>query len=127
MQKIILIAEDYEDARGFMKFLLESYGYRVVEAADGSKAIEVFKHTRPDLILMDISMPVMDGLTATKIIRSSKEGAHIPIIAVTAFGKNYLQSAMAAGCDELIDKPVDFDQLEPLINQYLDEQGHLNQ
>lgn len=127
MQKIILIAEDYEDARGFMKFLVESYGYRVVEAADGSKAIEVFQRTHPDLILMDISMPVMDGLTATKIIRGFKDGAHVPIIAVTAFGKNYLTSAMEAGCDELIDKPVDFDKLEPLINQYLVARSHADQ
>lgn len=119
MPKTILIVEDYEDARGFMKFLLESFGYEVVEAADGAKAIEVFHLAHPDLILMDISMPVMDGLTATKIIRGFDEGRRIPIIAVTAFGKNCMTNAMEAGCNELIDKPVDFDKLEPVLHHYL--------
>lgn len=119
MAKTILIVEDYEDTRGFMKILLESYGYQVVEAADGIEAVDRFKSVHPDLILMDISLPVVDGLTATKTIREIADGEQIPIIAVTAFGNRYLQRALEAGCDALIDKPVDFDALEPVLSQYL--------
>ena len=119
MQKTILVVEDYEDARGFMKFLLESYGYQVIEATDGVEAVDIFKNLHPDLILMDISLPLVDGLIATKTIRECEEGAQIPIIAVTAFGKNYFNRAIEAGCNDLIDKPVDLEALEPMLNQYL--------
>ena len=119
MQKTILIVEDYEDARGFMKILLEAFGYLVVEAADGIEAIDKFKRFHPDLILMDISLPMVDGLTTTKAIREIKDGSRVPIIAVTAFGKDYLKEAIQAGCNDLIDKPVDFDTLEPILNLYL--------
>lgn len=119
MQKTILIVEDYEDSREFMKFLVKSFGYNVIEAENGLTAIDKFKLFHPDLILMDMSMPVMDGLTATKIIRSLSDGKQIPIIAVTAFGKNYIQVAIEAGCNDLLDKPVDFDTFEPILNQYL--------
>lgn len=121
MKRKILIVEDYDDTREFMKFLLESYGYQVIEAADGIQAIETIKHHFPDLILMDIALPVMDGLTATKTIRKFKDGAAVPIIAVTAHGKTFYQKAMEAGCNDLIEKPIDFDQFENVIHQYLDE------
>ena len=83
MPRTILIVEDYEDTRLCMKFILESYGYEVDEAADGLEAIKSIKHHLPNLILMDISMPVMDGLTATKNIRKFKQERN-SIIAVTA-------------------------------------------
>lgn len=120
MAKTILLVEDYEDTRGFMKLLLESYGYRVIEATDGIEAVDSFKSFHPDLILMDISLPMVDGLTATKTIRGFKDGKFTPIIAVTAFGKQYFKRAIEAGCNDLIDKPVDFDTLEPVISQYLE-------
>jgi CheY-like chemotaxis protein len=119
MVKKILIVEDYEDTREFMKFLIESYGYQVIEAADGAEAINRVRQLHPDLILMDISLPVMDGLTVTRAIRESDEIGKVPIIAVTAFGKSYYEKAIEAGCNDLIDKPVDFDALEPILNQYL--------
>jgi CheY-like chemotaxis protein len=119
MQKIILVVEDYEDTRGFMKILLESFGYIVVEAEDGIEAIEKFKFAHPDLILMDISLPMVDGLTTVKAIREYSDGDQVPIIAVTAFGKEYSKQAILAGCNELIVKPVDPDRLEPMLNQYL--------
>lgn len=119
MKKKVLIVEDYDEARGFMKFLIESYGYQVVEATDGIEAIDRVRQQQPDLILMDISLPVVDGLTATRTIREFKFAAHIPIIAITAFGKSYHEKAIEAGCDELIDKPIDFDVLEPMLNHYL--------
>ncbi len=119
MKKKILIVEDYEDARGFMKVLIESYGYQVVEATDGIEAVDKVRQQQPDLILMDISLPVVDGLTATRAIREFNFAAHIPIIAVTAFGKSYYERAIEAGCDDLINKPVDFDLLEPILHHYL--------
>ena len=119
MSRIVLIVEDYEDTRSFMKIILEGYGYEVIEAADGVQAIESIKHHFPDLILMDVSMPVMDGLTATKTIRKFKNAAEIPIIAVTAHGKDFYEKAIEAGCNDLISKPIDFDSLEPVLNKYL--------
>jgi CheY-like chemotaxis protein len=119
MSKKVLIVEDYEDSRSFMKFLVESYGYQVVEAADGIEAIDTFKQQHPDLVLMDISLPVVDGLTATKTIREMEKSSNLPIIAVTAFGNSYYEQAIEAGCNDLINKPIDFDKLEPILNQYL--------
>lgn len=94
-------------------------GYTVIEAVDGIEAVDRFKQLNPDLILMDISLPIVDGLTATKVIRENPKGATVPIIAVTAFGKLYSRKAIEAGCNELITKPLDFDELEPILNQYL--------
>ncbi len=119
MPRTILIVEDYEDVRCCMKYLIESYGYQVIEATDGLEAIDSFRHHFPDLVLMDISMPRMDGLTATKAIRKLNGTDNIPIIAVTAHGKQFYERAIEAGCNALIDKPVDFENLEPLLNQYL--------
>lgn len=120
MKRKILVVEDYRDTREFMKFLIESYGYQVIEAGDGLEAIESFKSEFPDLVLMDISMPVMDGIEAARAIRKFKRGAGIPIIAVTAFGKRFYEKAIAAGCNDLIEKPVDFNLLEVVLNQYLE-------
>ncbi len=119
MVKKILIVEDYEDTRDFMKFLIESYGYEVIEATDGIEAVDRAKQQCPDLILMDISLPLVDGLTATRTIRECSSKTQMPIIAVTAFGKNYYKRAIEAGCNDLIDKPVDFDVLEPILRNYL--------
>ena len=119
MMKKVLVVEDYEDARDFMKFLLESYGYQVIEAADGIEAINRVKQQQPDFVLMDISLSLVDGLAATRTISEFDAKDRVPIIAVTAFGKSYYRKALEAGCDDLIDKPVDFDVLEPILNQYL--------
>jgi CheY-like chemotaxis protein len=102
-----------------MKLLVEGYGYRVIEANDGIEAVDSFKKQHPDLILMDIAMPCMDGLTATRLIRESEDGAELPIIAITAHGQSYYIRAIEAGCTGLINKPVDLDILEPILNQYL--------
>ena len=119
MQKTILVVEDYPDTRSFMKFVLEDYGYEVWEAENGEKAVESVKAHVPDLILMDMSMPVMDGLTATRIIRGLESSKDVPIFAVTAFGTAYSKNAIEAGCNALIAKPVDIDKLETLLQQYL--------
>lgn len=122
MAKKVLIVEDNEDTRSFMKFLVESYGYLVVEAADGIEALERFKTQHPDIILMDVSLPFVDGLTAAKAIRGIDVAGKIPIIVVTALGKSYYEQAIEAGCNDLLSKPLDFDLLEPLIEKYLKQQ-----
>lgn len=121
MKKKILIVEDYAGVRNFMKFLIESSGYEVLEARDGEKAVESVLQEQPDLVLMDLSMPIMDGLEATKEIKRLDGMAKLPIIAVTAHGESYYERALEAGCDSLINKPLDMSTLEPVLNQYL---GH---
>ena len=119
MPKTVLIVEDYADTRHMMKFLLQDFGFEVFEAENGEEAVAQVKQFMPDLILMDLSLPIMDGLTATQIIRKVDGSSKIPIIAVTAYGKSYYRQAIEAGCDDLINKPLDFDNLEPILNQYL--------
>ena len=119
MPKTVLIVEDSEDTRTFMRYLIESYGYEAIEAADGIEALEQFRKHQPDVILMDMSLPTVGGLTATKAIRELDTTGRVPIIAVTAFGKSYLEQAIEAGCNDLITKPLDFDVLHPLIEKYL--------
>lgn len=118
--KIILIVEDYEDTRELMKFLLEADGYEVIEAADGNQAVAQFETAHPDLILMDISMPEMDGIEATRLIRASGDGiTETPIIVVTAFDEDIQQKALAAGCNEVIPKPIVLNELEDVVKKYL--------
>lgn len=117
--KKVLVAEDFADIRKMMKILLELYGYEVIEAADGAEAVEKAVSNNPDLILMDIAMPVLDGIQAAKAIRRHKRLAHVPILAITAYGDVYSDQAQAAGCNDVIRKPLDLGQLKPLVWQYL--------
>ena len=122
MPKKVLIVEDNEDTRSFMTYLIERYGYLAITAADGIEALEAFKKNQPDIVLMDISLPTVGGLTATKAIREIDPTGKVPIIAVTAFGKAYYEQAIEAGCNDLISKPLDFDVLHPLIEKYLNSE-----
>jgi CheY-like chemotaxis protein len=118
-KKTILVVEDYDDSREFMKLLLEDFGYEVTEAADGLEAVAEIIRQLPDLVLMDINMPRMDGLTATRVIRESESKTKLPILAVTANGKTYSEQAIEAGCNAMIQKPIDSNTLKPLIELYL--------
>jgi two-component system, cell cycle response regulator DivK len=102
----VLIAEDHEDSREAMRTLLEALGYEVVEAADGREAVERARAARPDLVLMDLMMPVMDGFQATRQIRADPALHGVPIIAVSALA-GARQAVLEAGCDELVAKPID--------------------
>jgi CheY-like chemotaxis protein len=119
MGKKVLIAEDYDDIRRMMKLMLELYGYEALEASDGYEAVEKFAKFKPDMVLMDISMPVLDGLNATRAIRQFEEGSDIPILAVTAYGDFYKDKAIDAGCTDVISKPLQFEQLQPIIERYI--------
>jgi two-component system cell cycle response regulator DivK len=103
--KTVLVVEDFDDIRDAMKILVELQGYRVLTATDGREAIEKAREFHPDLILMDLAMPLIDGIEATKQIRSDPSVAAIPIIAVTSFSSYYHDEALAAGCNSVIEKP----------------------
>ncbi|MEO8072755.1 MAG: response regulator [Acidobacteriota bacterium] len=117
--KIILVVDDYEDTRILIKFLLEELGHNVLEAKDGWDAVESVKRQVPDLILMDMALPLVNGISATKLIRQFKEAAKVPIIAFTASGQYIYQQAIDAGCNALLDKPIDIEKLELMLKQYL--------
>jgi len=116
----ILIVEDIEDSRLFMRLELEQLGYLVTEAEDGAKAVEIALRDHPDIILMDLTLPVMDGLAATTMIRSDEKMSKIPIIAVTAHQDMDLRSeAKASGFDAYVTKPIDVPWLNELIKGLL--------
>ena len=118
-QKVLLV-EDTEDNRFMMRRLLEMTGYNVVEARNGEEAVEVTKQELPALILMDLSLPVIDGLEATRLIRQLPELAKIPIVAVSAHEKADFQTeAIEAGCNAYVTKPIDYTELERLISDLL--------
>ncbi|HEU4869332.1 MAG TPA: response regulator [Pyrinomonadaceae bacterium] len=116
----VLLVEDTEDNRFMMRRLLEMTGYRVVEAMNGEEAVTLAKTESPNLILMDLSLPVIDGLAATRLIRKLPEFESTPIIAVSAHDTTDFQSeAIEAGCNTYVTKPIDFNELEQLIAKLL--------
>ena len=118
--QLILVVEDFEDSRFMMRRLLEMAGYSVVEASDGEQAVELAVQERPALILMDLSLPKLDGLAATRKIRQHKTMGKVPIIAVSAHDAPESRiEALEAGCDEYVTKPIDFDQLDRLLKRLL--------
>ncbi len=113
----ILLVEDVDDTRYFMRLELEHLGYRVIEAGDGQQAVELALQELPDIVLMDLSLPALDGLEATKRIRQDERMAKVPIIAVTAHMEtNFRDGAKASGFDAYVTKPIDLDWLNELIN-----------
>lgn len=115
--KVVLVVEDFEDNRFMMRRLLEMSGYSVVEAVNGQQAVEKARDERPDVILMDLSLPVLDGLAATRRIREEEGLRKVPIIAVSAHDSaDFHAEALAAGCNEYVTKPIDFDQLVKLLD-----------
>src|SRR5687768_8465519 len=117
--KTVLLAEDYEDSRLMLARLLEMSGYRVLEAADGREAVEAAERECPDLVLMDLQMPVLDGFTATSIIRRTEGACRVPVIAVSAqCTDDFISAAARVGCDHFVPKPVDFDLLLQVIREF---------
>jgi CheY-like chemotaxis protein len=119
-ERTVLIVEDSEDARYFMRLALEQLDYMVVEAENGVVALDVAERERPDIILMDLSLPVMDGLAATEKIRANDGLKRTPIVAVTAHQEtDFRAGAKAAGFDAYVTKPIDIDFLSDLIKGLL--------
>ena len=122
MSKRILVVEDQEDLRGVLRDLLTGSGYTVIEAGDGEAGVAKAKSDRPDLILMDIQMPVIDGYEATRQIKADPAINGTPIIAVSSFAmKGDEEKARSAGCDQYVTKPYSPIQLLKVIRGLL---GH---
>lgn len=118
--RTVMVVEDAEDARYFMRLELEQLGYLVVEAENGLRAVELAQRDRPDIILMDLSLPIMDGIAATEKIRATDGLGVVPIIAVTAHQEtDFREGAKAAGFDAYVTKPIDMDSLSELIKGLL--------
>ena len=103
---LVLIAEDHQDSRDALQTLLEALGYGVRVAANGAEAVEVAHASRPDLILMDMMMPQVDGFAATRTLRADEAFRSVPIIAITAM-EGARESVLEAGCSDMVLKPVD--------------------
>jgi two-component system, cell cycle response regulator DivK len=124
MIKCILVVEDQEDLRSVLRDLLTGSGYTVAEAADGQASVAKAKSEHPDLILMDIQLPVMDGYEATRQIRADPALKATPIIAVSSFAtKGDEEKARFAGCDHCVTKPYSPIQLLRIIRGFLGQQG----
>lgn len=110
----VLIAEDSHDTRIMLKRAFELKGYRVIEAADGNEAVEAMRQNRPSLILVDLNMPVVDGLETVKEIRKLEgPGEQVPIVAITAFDVYGMkEAALEIGCNTYLSKPLDMDELD---------------
>jgi len=112
----ILIAEDFEENRIALKLILKYTGFDVIEAEDGRQAVEAVRREEPDLVLMDITLPVIDGLQATREIRSDEKFERLPIIILSAHDSNEVRrQAAEAGGSEYISKPVEIEELRKLI------------
>ncbi len=116
----IMVVEDYDDTRLLLRQILESKGYRVVEAINGQEAVDLTQREHPDLILMDLDLPILDGIAATQHIRQQSEMNQVAIVAITAYPMSYTRvKAFAKGCNEYLAKPIDFAELEELLNRYV--------
>jgi CheY-like chemotaxis protein len=116
----IMVVDDSEDIRELVRLQLMQLGYRVVEATNGREAIEAVSRECPSLILMDVTMPILDGLEATRLIREMADICGIVIIAFTAlYSRHCRAQALAAGCNDFIQKPINIGQLSDLLNRHL--------
>ena len=122
MSQCILVVEDQEDNRQILRDLLGNAGYELTEAENGEEAIAAVDRRRPDLILMDIQLPLMDGYEATRRIRTNPDLKSVPIIAVTSYALSGDEAkALAAGCDGYVTKPYSPRDLLAKVRTYLAE------
>jgi len=118
--KRILVVEDNETNMYLIKFMLKKSGYEVIEAGEGAAGVELAIKEKPDLIIMDIQLPDIDGLEATKRIRAAEADSDIPIIALTSFAMaGDRERALAAGCTGYIEKPINPETFIAEIEKYL--------
>ena len=114
--RTILVVDDFDDTRLLLRTWLERKGFRVIEAEDGLQAVAVAQKEMPDLIIMDLEMPHLDGLSATRRIRNLKELETVPVVAVSAYGADqFRERALAAGCNEYVSTPFEPEVLEGII------------
>ncbi len=124
--KTVLVAEGLNDARMFMRMALEGHGYRVLEAATGEEAVEVARRERPDLVLLDLHLPVLDGLEAARRVREDEGLRDVLIVATSTSETPELEAeALAAGCDLFRRQPIDFDRFGEVADLMLRPRGHV--
>ena len=115
-QRTILVVDDFDDTRLMLRTWLQKKGYRVIEAENGKQAVAEATNSQPDLIIMDVEMPELDGLSATRKIRALANSEELPIVVVSAYGADQFRAdALAAGCNEYVSTPFEPDDLEKLI------------
>jgi CheY-like chemotaxis protein len=120
VQKTVLVVDDYEEIRVVTRQALESFGYRVLEAASGVEAVKLAQTDSPDLILMDLSMPAMDGFATIHRLRRLLGLRDVPVIAVSAHtAREVREDALAAGCRDFVTKPLDLERLRSVVERYL--------
>jgi CheY-like chemotaxis protein len=118
--KRILVVEDNKDNMTLIVDVLSSFDYEVLQAGDGQQGVEMAKADFPDLILMDLSLPRMDGWTATRLLKADEATKAIPVIALTAHAMiGDRERALEAGCDDYLSKPLDLPELARKLNKYL--------
>jgi len=123
MKEKILIVEDNPQSMRLIEMVLRAKGYTLVKAIDGEEALDVAVEERPDLIIMDIQLPKLNGLEVTKRLRETSAFSHIPIIAITAYAmKGDKEKAINAGCDAYLTKPINTRELPGVIAQMLQSQ-----
>jgi two-component system cell cycle response regulator DivK len=120
-EPLILLVEDREDNRVLAKKLLERAGFRVVEATDGREALEQVAAQRPDLLLLDMSLPLVDGWTVARTLRQSPDFKDLLIVALTAHAMDGdRERVLEAGCDEFLTKPIEVAKFIPTIRRILE-------
>ncbi len=120
---VVMLVDDYEDTRRMIRCMLELRGCQVLEAANGQEAIEMAQAQSPDLILMDLNMPVLDGFNATLRIREYEPTRDVPVVALTAYDTaEFRAAASAVGCSDYVVKPFDLDRLGSLLERLLRKQ-----
>jgi CheY-like chemotaxis protein len=119
---LVLVVDDHADTRLMLKVLLGIYGYNVVEASDGMEAFGLVESVRPDLVLMDGNLPVLDGIATTRRIRELATLNSVPIVFLSGHAEpSYRIAALSAGCDEFLVKPLNFEQLKKILSKHIDE------
>ena len=117
-ERVILVADDNDDTRTMFATALKARGYRVVEAGDGEEAINVTMRENPGLLLLDLELPRLDGLSVLRRLRNELKMIELPVVVVTGYEEHF-ETAVAGGCDDYLLKPIDFDRLNTLLDYYL--------
>ena len=122
---LILVVDDYQDAREMYAEYLQFSGFRVAEAKNGNEAVTQARSLKPDLILMDLSLPGMDGWEATRVLKADEATSHIPIVALTGHAlAGASEGARKAGCDSFVTKPCLPDDLVVEVKRMLNAVKH---
>lgn len=124
VEQLILLVEDNPDSCNMLRTLLEIWGYRVIEAHNGEEAISLAKSESPNLVLMDVAIPVVDGLEATRRIREFASSDVMPVVFISGYTQNSLRlTALASGGNDYLIKPIDFKELEKMIDKHIKKAG----